>query len=52
MLLDFDSGSAAGTGDYNFDSVYDLGRTYLFYRTHFATGHTQVKRRRIDIINY
>jgi hypothetical protein len=52
VLLDFDSGSAAGTGDYNFDSVYGLGRTYLFYRTHVATGHTQVKRRRIDIINY
>jgi hypothetical protein len=52
VVLDHDSASSLGTGDYNFDTIYDQGRTYLYYRTRIAQGHTQIKRRLLQVENY
>ena len=51
-VLDYDSASSPGIGDYNFDTIYDQGRTYLYYRTRIVAGHTQIKRRLLEVSNY
>ncbi len=53
-ILDFDSASDLGgsAGDYNFDTIYDQGKIYLYYRTSVASGHTQIKRRLLEVSNY
>lgn len=51
VILDHDSASSLGAGDYNFDTIYDQGRTYLYYRTRIVKGHTQIKRRLLQVSN-
>lgn len=51
VVLDHDSASSLGAGDYNFDTIYGQGRTYLYYRTRIAQGHTQIKRRLLQVSN-
>ncbi|MEZ0469879.1 hypothetical protein [Luteimonas salinilitoris] len=52
-LVDLDGGTPAVAGNgHNFDVVHDLGRTYLYFRTSVAWGHTRINRQRIEVANY
>ena len=53
VIVDLAAGFPLFAGDDpNFDSVYGMGKTYLYFRTSVAWGHTRINRQRLDVANY
>lgn len=47
VVIDF---AGADHDDHDFDSIYDDGSAYLFYRKSPESGHTVITRRAIDVV--
>jgi len=53
VIVDLEAGFPRVAGDDpNFDSIYDMGKIYLFFRTSVVSGHTRINRQRIEVANY